>query len=298
MRLVMRRIFALVLLAMTVSSGPAAADWRKELGIFRVGMIAAAAPPQAGRDAVRRAFAGALDMPVELMILRDWPQLIDAQASGRVNYAIYSSSAYASAVELCQCVEPIAAPIDVDGAAGLRSVLLARRGKAHNLEDMVHIKVAAPGPDDLTGWMAPLALLKLSGIPLTGDESFFVRTETAGQALEKFRDGFADAVFGWERAPMSGDEALQGGTAAEVAEVETIALWRSPLIRFGPHAVQKSLDGEAKEALAAFLTGLHGNDPQAYDLLSQGHGGGFAPVANGDYAVLRKIVSWAARQSR
>jgi phosphonate transport system substrate-binding protein len=287
----MRRVLAFMLfVAATVSSLPAAADWRKEMGIFKLGLIEAAAPPQSGRDAIRHAFENFLSMPVEIIVLRDWSQLIDAQASGRINYAIYSSAAYASAVELCNCLEPVAAPIDVDGAAGVRSVLLVRQGKASSLEDIVRIKVVAPGPDDLTGWMAPSALLARSGIVLNGDENFLVRTGTAGEALEQFRDGLADAIFGWERAAASGGDVLEGGTAEAASEVRTVVLWRSPLIRFGPHAVQKSLDGEAKKALFDFLEGLHGANPQVYDLISQGHGGGFTPVVNNDYSVVREIA--------
>lgn len=295
-RLALRYILAFVLV-FAGAVAATAADWRKELGIFRIGMIEAAAPPQAGRDAIRRAFEGVLGMPVEILVVRDWPQLIDAHASARVNYAIYSAAAYAAAAELCECVEPVAAATDVDGATGLRSVVLARRGKVRSLANIIHVKVAAPGPDDLTGWMAPAALLAKEGVALKGDEAFLIRTATAAEAVERFRDGLADAVFGWERSDAAAGKPMAGGTAADVAEVQTDILWRSPLIRFGPHAIQKSLDGEAKKELSTFLTGLHGSNPQAYDLLSQGHGGGFVAADDGEYSTVREIVSGTARQS-
>lgn len=289
MRRTLLQILSL-LLCLSAVAPAVAADWRKELGIFRVGLIEAAAPPLAGRDAVRRAFESALGMPVEILVLRDWAQLVDAHASARINYAVYSSSAFATISELCSCVEPLAAPVDVDRAAGVRSVVLVRSGKAANLADIAHLKVATPAPDDLTGWIAPLALLPDAGFQLRGDEAFLLRSHTATQALELFRDGTADAIFGWERASVASDEPLVGGTAASAPEVQTQVLWRSPLIRYGPHAVLKSLDGEAKKALLALLVGLHGSNPQAYDLLSQGHGGGFVAAAPAEYAVMREIV--------
>jgi phosphonate transport system substrate-binding protein len=297
MRRALLQILCLLLGPFLAGFPATAADWRKELGIFRVGLIEAAAPSQAGRDALKQAFSAALGMPVEILVLRDWPQLIDAQASARVDYAVYSSTAYATASELCSCVEPLAAPVDVDRAAGVRAVVLVRSGKAASLSQVSSIRVAAPGPDDLTGWMAPLALLPEAGLSLKGDEAFLLRADSATQAIERFRDGEADAIFGWERASVASDEPLAGGTAAEAPEVKTQVIWRSPLIRFGPHAVQKSLYGEAKKALVSFLAGLHGSNPQAYDLLSQGHGGGFVASTDAEYGIVREIVRKAAARS-
>lgn len=290
----LKRLCLVAVMAAAMASGAAAADWRKDLGIFRIGMLEASAPPQAGRDAIRAAFQQALGMPVELLVLRDWPQLIDAHASARVNYAILSAAAFAAASELCECIQPLAAPIDADGASGLRAVLLARAGKARAFSDVSRIKVATSGPDDLTGWMAPMALLPAHGLLLKGDEAFLVKSATATQAVEQFRDGYADAIFGWERSSQEAAAPLPGGTAGEVAEVDTEVLWRSPLIRFGPHSVLKSLDSEAKSILSKFLADLHGANPQGYDLLSQGHGGGFAAATAADYATVREIVRKAA----
>lgn len=287
-------LILICLVAALLASPLAMADWRKELGIFRVGMIEAAAPPIAGREALKRAFEAALGMPVEVVIFRDWPQLVDAQASARVNYAVYSSAAYATASELCRCIEPLAAPLDIDGAKGVRAVVLARRNKIDSLEDLAGIKVAAPAADDLTGWLAPMALLPGAGVTMNGDVSFLLRSDSASDALERFRSGDADAIFGWERAKSSLDGPLAGGTADLAAEVETVVLWRSPLLRFGPHAVLRSVDGEAKEMLADMLLGLRDKNPQAYDLLSQGHGGGFEATADSEYAVMREIVTKAA----
>lgn len=293
-----RRVLCL-LVGLTVAlllARPAFADWRTDLGIFRVGMIEASSPPQEGREALRRAFEAALGMPAEIVVFRDWPQLIDAQASSRINYAIFSATAYATTEELCKCIEPLAAPIDVDGAAGVRSVVLARSNKASDLDRLDGLKIAVPASDDLTGWLAPTALLPDAGIQIQGDEQFLLRTPSATDALEQFRSGAADVIFGWERAKSSLDEPLAGGTATQAAEVDARVLWRSPLIRFGPHSVLRSLDGEAKTLLSAFLLGLHGSNPQAYDLLSQGHGGGFVATTGADYAIVREIIGKTARR--
>lgn len=297
MRLSLRNFRTLMILLVAIAARPALADWRTDLGIFRVGMIEASAPPQKGREALRRSFEAALGMPVEIIVLRDWPQLIDAQASSRVNYAVYSATAYAATDELCRCIEPLAAPVDVDGAIGVRSVVLSRAGKASDLDDLRDIKVAVPAVDDLTGWLVPMALLPDDGLRFDGSEPFFLKSSTATDALSRFRSGEADAIFGWEKAEKASDDPLPGGTASQAPEVKTVVLWRSPLIKFGPHAVLSSLDREAKEILSAFLLDLHAANPQAYDLLSQGHGGGFAAAAAADYAVVREIVRNTAQRN-
>lgn len=277
-----------------VCASAALADWRKDIGTFRIGMLAAAAPSTDGLQALRRAYSAALGMPVDFFLARDYAMLIDAQASARLEYAIYSATGYATVSELCACVEPVAAPLDVDGAAGIMSVLFVRTGKASSLEDVVKLKTVVSPADDVSSWLAPLALLPGEGIDLAKNESALINAAKAANAAQLFADGKADAIFGWERASAEGD-VLPGGTLAALAQrgvpqADVTALWKSPLIRFGPHAVLKSLDSEAKHILSSFLTGLHGDNAQAYDLLSGGHGGGFAEVADQDYDIARQIV--------
>ena len=74
-------------------------------------------------------------------------------------------------------------------------------------------------------------------------------------------------------------------------------MWSSPVIPYGPHTVLKSLNSEARLVLTEYLIGLHGSDPQAYDLVSGGHGGGFVAVADDAYATAREIVRSAAQQA-
>lgn len=273
-----------------------AADWRKDIGTFRIGMVAAAAPTPQGIEALKRAYSAALGMPVDIFLARDFAMLIDAQASARLEYAVYSATAYATAAELCSCVEPLAAPLDVDGAAGIHSVLIVRRGRATDLQDLAKLKTIVSSDDHVPGWQASLALLAEDGAEIEAQKDRLIRVSSATEALRLFAQTDADALFGWERASSEG-AALAGGTLALLqAQGETTVevLWKSPLIRFGPHTVRKSLDGEAKQILESFLTGLHGDNPQAYDLLSGGHGGGFMSVTVQDYDAARRIVRAAA----
>ena len=78
---------------------PASADWREDIGTFRVGIVAepGAGNTIAGLAELNDAFSKALGLKVEFFVARSYAALIDAQASSRIEYAIYSASAYASA---------------------------------------------------------------------------------------------------------------------------------------------------------------------------------------------------------
>jgi phosphonate transport system substrate-binding protein len=115
--------------------------------------------------------------------------LIDAQATSRIEYAIYSTTAYATALELCRCIAPLAAPTDVDGASGIRSIVIARAGKLKSVSDLPKMKVAVPAEDDLSGWLTPLSLLAHGGLVLRGDEPFIVTSPTALEAEAQFANG-------------------------------------------------------------------------------------------------------------
>ena len=107
---------------------PAQAGWREELGAFRIGVVAGFNPlgEKTGYDELKQTMRKALGMPVEVFIARDFAALIDAQASGRIEYAVMSSNAFAAAWAMCKCIEPLVAPVGQDGATGYRLTLRVR----------------------------------------------------------------------------------------------------------------------------------------------------------------------------
>ncbi|TIR80225.1 MAG: phosphonate ABC transporter substrate-binding protein, partial [Mesorhizobium sp.] len=120
------------------------ADWRADIGTFRIGIVA---EPGGGNTVpglarLTDAYTNALGMKVEFVVARDYAALIEAQASGRIQYAVYSALAYATASERCGCVEPLVAPVDADGAAGVRSVLVTRDGKVPGLTAIASHRIA------------------------------------------------------------------------------------------------------------------------------------------------------------
>ena len=289
---------ALVVLA---ACWPARADWRDDIGVFRIGIVA---EPGGGNTVpglarLTEAYTNALGMKVEFVVARDYATLIEAQASGRVQYAIYSALAYATASERCGCVEPLVAPVDADGAVGIRSVLVTRDGRLPDLGAMAAHRIAIAPVENVGGALLPLTGLSADGVKIAEGSPFLARAATATAAETMLGDGEADALFGWEPANADGQATGSGGTiarlqAAGIPSASLRVLWTSGLLRYGPHAVRSDLDPEAKRRLTVFLTNLKSQTPDVYDLLEAAHSGGFVRAAPGDYAMALAIVRRAS----
>ena len=161
------------------------------------GMSGHAAEPGAGNTiaglaALNDAYSKALGLKVEFFVARSYAALIDAQASSRIEYAIYSVSAYASAYQRCECIEPLVAPIGEDGSVGIRSVLIAKDGRLPSTADLAGRRIALLPPDSIAGHQLPLATFQPGCKPLSGAETFFRQGESAEAAEALVVDGGVD----------------------------------------------------------------------------------------------------------
>ena len=283
--------------AVLVACWPAYADWRDDIGVFRIGVVA---EPGGGNTVpglarLTEAYTNALGMKVEFVVARDYATLIEAQASGRVQYAIYSALAYATASERCGCVEPLVAPVDTDGAVGIRSILVTRDNRLPDVASIASHRIAIAPVDNVGGALLPLAGLSIDSVKIAEGSPFLVRAATATTAETMLGAGEADGLFGWEPADADGQPTNSGGTvarleAAGIPNTSLRVLWTSGLLRYGPHTVRSDLDPEAKRRLTVFLTNLRSMTPDVYDLLESTHSGGFALAAPKDYAMTLAIV--------
>ena len=278
-------------------SGSARADWRDDIGTFRIGLVAepGAGNTVPGLAALTDAYTKALGMKVEFVVARDYAALIEAQADARIEYAIYSATAYATALQRCGCVEPLVAPVDSDGAVGIRSVLLTRGGKVRDIAAMEAHRIAMAPPDSVGGSLLPLSALAAEGVKIAQNAPFMIQASSATAAEAMLVDGQVDALFGWAPVAADGQSEVTGGTEARLeaagigkSEIETV--WASGILRYGPHTVRGDLDPEAKRRLTVFLTNLKSMSPDIYDLLETKHAGGFTPAAPKDYDMAVAIV--------
>ena len=296
MRVALKAYAALLLVQGALWSNPAHADWRDDIGTFRIGIVA---EPGAGNTVpglarLTDAYTKALGMKVEFVVARDYAALIEAQANARIEYAIYSATAYSTASQRCGCIEPLVAPVDFDGAIGIRSVLLTRDGKLPDLAALAGHRIAMAPSDSVGGSLLPLAALAAEGRKIAEDAPFLVHADSAAAAETMLVDGKADGLFGWVTAAADGRPEASGTQARlEAAGLSAAALqvvWTSGLLRYGPHAVRSDLDPEAKRRLTVFLTNLKSMTPDVYDLLEAKHSGGFAVVTPKDYETAASVV--------
>ena len=298
---------AAILISMAVSAActqSARADWRKDLGAFRIGISATDAKSlsAAETDRLTAGYSAALGMPVEVVILRDYPALIDAQVSSRIEYAIYSSASYAAAWLLCECVEPLAAPVQTNGATGIRSILVMNASAIFTRLDLNGIKIGIPGQDSISGFAVPLAEYALGTRALAPDEKFFSAYPGMADTVSAFADGRIDGFFGWSFADESGAVKGSGimGTGTDAffsvggKTLETKIPWTSSLLRYGPHAVRRSLDAEAKSALRNYLQALGAEQIDVLSILPPNDVARFTPVSQEEYRSAIAAVKAAA----
>lgn len=296
------RMMLLGAIAIMGFSGTAHADWRKEMGRFRIGVAAprVAELNPAEISKLKAAYATALGVPVDLVVLPDIPALIDAQATERVDYAMETSAAYAAAYMACECVEPLVAPVGADGSLGIRSILLVRSDvDAQNLKSA---RIALPSDPNKAPALVPVSAYMLSDKDTAAPHDNFINAGSLENAEKLFAAGKIDGFFGW--VPANGDEKQpQGGTLARLSaqgidqDSYRIA-WESSLLRYGPHAVRANLAPDAKLILRRFLVSLSSSDPETYDLIDRVHGGGFVAVGTHDYRLPLKMLSAMTGQTK
>ncbi len=274
---------------------PAVADWRKELGTFRIGMIEAQGNQYSPADLakLRAAYAGALGMPVEIFQAKDFPSLIDAQASSRIEYAFYTAQAYATAYLACECVEPLAAPLGADGSTGIKAVLLL--DEALSVADVAKSKgIGIVGKDSLATFGVALASFQSKGTSLTGSETWLHIEGGPADLLGGLENGSLDGFFATVPSGLKLNDALRKDTALALELSKTgrkiKAVWLSDTVPNGPHAVRKNLAPEAKEAMLKMLAGMATADPDLNDLLLPEDTVAFSPVSHQAYGLTLKAT--------
>lgn len=295
-----RRLVPLVLALATLVAGPATADWRDDFKVLRVGVLAARSPGAvvARLEPFRAWLADRAGVPVELVPVTSYRALDELEANGAVQYAIDSATSYVTTAALCDCVEPLAAPLAFDGSPGFHAVLLVRADSAiATLADIKGARVALSGDDSVAGRLLPLAALATAGI---ADTDIAAQTyQSPEAAIAALLDSAADVAVGW--SSMAGEAAsgysfgvlqrmvLDGRLS--MADVRIV--WQSDEVPFGPHTVRKDVPEELRSLLADALVALEGEEPDIVDRLDRNglETGGFAPVEAADYAPVASLLS-------
>lgn len=279
----MRRL-ALAFCLAFVAATPATAAWRDDFKVLKVGFLAGDNPAYevSRMEPFRRALQYGLAVSVELFPARSYQALIEAESSGRIQYAILSSTAYVALDQACHCAEPLVQPTAANGARGFHAALVTRGDSPiQALTDARGTRIAIGAKDSISGRIAPFSALAEAGIE---PDTYFARvfeTEDAAAALNSLADGEADIAVAWSIAEDPTSTEPGSGPIADLAEQrgdampKLRALWTSDLIPFGPHAVRTDLPPEARASLLETLLQLKTASPDAYDAVERQFSGGF-----------------------
>lgn len=295
-----RRLAAALALALLAASSSARADWRDEIKVFRVGVMTG--PNAAYRlsqfEPFRAYLEAKLAVPVEVLPAPDYRALIDAQATSRVHYAIYSASAFATAAATCQCVEPVAVPAREGGEVGFYALLVARAGgPIRSLADARGMRLALAGADSVAGRLLPMKAFEAESIVPAEYFSSVVDAGDPELAITALLAGEADLAVAW--SSLTGDRSAGysfGVLAALVAEgglsMDQIRIvWQSPLVPFGPHAVRSDLPADLKPLVSDALFAMASESPAALDAVDRFGGSGFVAADARLYAPVEALIA-------
>lgn len=295
-------IFALALFSFFIQPILVKADWRKDIGVFRIGILTdeTSAESLDKLAPFKLALSEALDLEVDFFRSKSTVTLIDALASDRIEYAIFSSSAYALAFVACECVEPIAIPRSRDSTDGYHAILVAAPDGPQRLESIIGQKIGILSDNSVMGKDFAKYVLGQQGVILGDETTPFVKKDKAENMLKAFANGEIKTMIGW--SSMTGDPSA-GYSRGNLRQLVNLfganvgnykILWKSNQIPNRPHIVRKKLHGEAKQILRDTLRAMNEKDPIAYDAIEPVYGGGFVA---GRHDRFEEIISFMQAQS-
>lgn len=283
---------------MLILTTSAAADWRDDLGSFRIGIVTGpnSSHTMSNVEPFRLAVQESLGINTEILPVRDLKTLITTHAEGRVEYAIYPASAYATVWQLCECIEPVVVAKKSDQSSTVNSVIIVRKSGSFNQpKDLIGNIIIGLSENSVAGYAFAVSQLAKQGTDLLANGTKFKFFDNGETAIREFSDGQGDAMIGWQNGQDSSQIELSGTLKTLItnqtgSEPAFKTIWSSPPIPNRTHAVKKNLALEAKKLLQNLMIKLFENDPIAYDAIEPTYGGGFARIDHKDYGPLIEFV--------
>ncbi len=301
------RMILTILLVIFLAS-PSGAQWRDELKSINIGIVGDRKPAITRRyiEPFRQALEDDLQITVKAVISKNFSSMINAQINGRIDYGIYSASAFANLWAKCKCAEPVAAANPAGGARQFFSILIVDQARINSLEEFAGKRVTYSTEKSLTGYIVPTRELQKQGLvfskkPEAANDVGLVAAGSAEKAVDLFLDGEVDGLFGWSTMSGQASNGYSAGTLVDLIQksgrniAEFAILWKSGPIPGSPHVVSNKLPDQAKEKIEQFLLQLNRKNPAAYDAVENFSDGGFYKVSQADYQYLIDLASESRR---
>jgi len=289
-------VTGLILVTMMMTN--AWAEWRKDIGIFRVGVVSkqGIAHTIEHYEPFKRALARALEMDVEIFPARNESTLIQALSSDRIEYAILSTSGYALTWVLCQCVEPLVTARTIDSVDAYHTVVIAPVTGISKPKQLETAKIGVLAKNSISGHPLAKFLLAQENIVVGAPQSPFISHTQGSETLKAFMGGELDAIIGWSTITGDPTRGYSAGTLKQLGALNEgdakpyRIIWNSPPLPYRPHVIAKKLHGEAVSILRTTLESMYDRSPVAYDVIEPDYSGGFIVSRHNRFEPLVELV--------
>lgn len=291
---------AVVCLVSVQAIGTAAADWRDEVPVFRIGILGGALGEYQLRAfaCLDRLLEERMNVPVELRTSPNYNGVMQGLLEGELDAAGLGAGSYAGVyLRNPDAVEPLLAAQQLDGSVGYHSVLFVRADSPYQtLDDLRGRSVMFTDRESTSGFLVPHYELSRSGYPLRHFGAFgFSGSHPA--TVRSVLDGQFDAGVTWTSGIGSYEEGHSRGNLRRMVQAGQLdmsdlrILWSSSLIAEGPIVVRKSLPQEAKDIYRQLLLELPDQHRSCFQSMVGGTAAGYAPVEHELYRTIVEIRS-------
>jgi phosphonate transport system substrate-binding protein len=276
--------------------GAAAADWREEVPVFRIGILGG----PLGKQQLQ-AFAcldhlveQKMKIPTELYTSPDYDGVMQGLLDGRLDAAGLGPAGYAGVfLRDPDAVEPLVTVQQLDGSLGYYSVLFVRADSPYQtLDDLRGHSLMFTDRNSTSGFLVPQFELRRDGYPLRYFGSFGFSGSHPG-TVQAVLDRQFDAGVTWTSGIGDYEKGHSRGNLRSMVRRGQLdmsdirILWTSDLIAEGPIVVRKKLPQEAKDIYKQLLIDLPKEHRQCFDAIAGGAATGYAPV---DHDLYRTII--------
>jgi phosphonate transport system substrate-binding protein len=227
-----------------------------------------------------------LGVPVKLRIANDYAAVIEGQVAGNIQIALYGPSAFARALMNGAKIDAFAMQVNKDGTKGYYSVLYVKADAPYQkIEDLKGKNLGLVDPNSTSGNNVPRFEMNKMGIK---PEEFFsnvVYTGSHENAIIALQQGQIDGAFNWWND--ENESMLRRMERKNMAKYDDFRIiFKSDQIVNSPYAMLTTLPAELQASIKDAFFNIQKNDPEAFQVMTDGEQQLWAPVTNADYQVI------------
>lgn len=227
-----------------------------------------------------------LGVPVKLRIANDYAAVIEGQIAGNIHIAKYGPASFARALMNGAKIDAFAMEVNKDGTKGYYSVLYVKADSPYQkIEDLKGKNLGLVDPNSTSGNNVPRFEMNKMGIK---PEEFFsnvVYTGSHENAVIALQQGQVDGAFNWWND--ENESMLRRMERKSMAKYDDFRIiFKSNQIVNSPYAMLTTMPAELQTAIKSAFFDIQKNDPEAFQVMTDGEQQLWQPATNADYQVI------------